>query len=90
MKFTLNTPLALTLFSQALKTCNVKSKGQPDSEFLFVKSDNVLTITSLNETSEQQIVIPTNSLSGDDGKFSVAGQGVVEFLRQISETEVEK
>jgi DNA polymerase III sliding clamp (beta) subunit (PCNA family) len=88
MKFTLNTPLALTLFSQALKTCNVKSKGQPDSEFLFVKSDNVLTITSLNETSEQQIVIPTNSLSGDDGKFSVAGQGVVEFLRQISETEV--
>lgn len=88
MKFTLNTSVALALFSQALKTCNVKSKGQPDSEFLFEKVGDKLTVTSLNETSEQQIVIPTNSLSGDDEKFSVAGQGVVEFLRQISEAEV--
>ena len=88
MKFTLNTSVALALFSQALKTCNVKSKGQPDSEFLFEKTGDKLTVTSLNETSEQQIVMPTNSISGDDEKFSVAGQGVVEFLRQISEAEV--
>ena len=72
MKFTLNTSVALALFSQALKTCNVKSKGQPDSEFLFEKTGDKLTITSLNETSEQQIVVPTNSISGDDEKFSVA------------------
>jgi DNA polymerase III sliding clamp (beta) subunit (PCNA family) len=88
MKFTLNTALALTLFSQALKTCNVKAKGQPDSEFLFEKIGDKLTITSFNETSEQKIIIPTNSISGDDCKFSVAGQGVVEFLRQISDSEV--
>ena len=88
MKFTLNTSIALSLFSQALKTCNVKAKGQPDSEFLFVKTDDVLTVTSFNETSEQQIKIPTNSISGDDARFSVAGQGVVEFLRQISDSEV--
>lgn len=88
MKFTLNTNMALALFSQALKTCNVKSKGQPDSEFLFEKIDDNLTITSLNETSEQQISVPTISISGEDGRFSVAGQGVVEFLRQISDNEV--
>jgi DNA polymerase III sliding clamp (beta) subunit (PCNA family) len=88
MKFTLNTSLALMLFSQALRTCNVKAKGQPDSEFLFNKEGDKLTITSFNETSEQQIIVPTNSISGSDGKFSVAGQGVVEFLRQISDSEV--
>lgn len=88
MKFTLNTNMALALFSQALKTCNVKSKGQPDSEFLFEKINDNLTITSLNETSEQQISVPTISISGEDGRFSVAGQGVVEFLRQISDNEV--
>jgi DNA polymerase III sliding clamp (beta) subunit (PCNA family) len=88
MKFTLNTSIALASFSQALRTCNVKSKGQPDSEFLFEKNADKLTVTSLNETSEQQIVVPTVSISGDDGKFSVAGQAVVEFLRQISDNEV--
>ena len=88
MKFTLNTNIALATFSQALKTCNIKSKGQPDSEFLFSKLGDKLTVTSLNETSEQQIIVPTVSMSGDDGKFSVAGQAVVEFLRQISDNEV--
>lgn len=88
MKFTLNTNIALAIFSQALRTCNVKSKGQPDSEFLFLKEKDKLTVTSMNETSEQKIVVPTVSISGDDDKFSVAGQAVVEFLRQISDNEV--
>ena len=88
MKFTLNTNIALAIFSQALKTCNIKSKGQPDSEFLFVKKDDKLTVTSMNETSEQIIVVPTVTISGDDDKFSVAGHAVVEFLRQISDNEV--
>ena len=88
MKFTLNTNIALAIFSQALRTCNVKSKGQPDSEFLFVKEKDQLTVTSINETSEQKIVVPTVAISGDDNKFSVAGQAVVEFLRQISDNEV--
>jgi DNA polymerase III sliding clamp (beta) subunit (PCNA family) len=88
MKFTLNTNVALAAFSQALRTCNIKSKGQPDSEFLFVKEEDKLTVTSMNETSDQKIIVPTVSISGDDGKFSVAGQAVVEFLRQISDNEV--
>lgn len=88
MKFTLNTHVALAVFSQALKTCNTKSKGQPDSEFLFEKDGDKLTVTSLNEISEQCISVPTVSLTGDDEKFSVAGAAVVEFLRQISDSEV--
>ncbi len=88
MKFTLNTNIALAIFSQALRTCNVKSKGQPDSEFLFVKENDKLTVTSMNETSEQKIIVPTVAISGNDNKFSVAGQAVVEFLRQISDNEV--
>lgn len=88
MKFTLNTGIAISIFSQALKTCNVKSKGQPDSEFLFEKNDKELTVTSLNETCEQKIVVPTVNMEGDDGRFSVAGQAVVEFLKQVSDNEV--
>lgn len=88
MKFTLNTGIAIAIFSQALKTCNVKSKGQPDSEFLFEKTDKELTVTSLNETCEQKIVVPTVAMEGDDEKFSVAGQAVVEFLKQVSDNEV--
>ena len=88
MKFTLNTSVASNVFNQALKTCNIKSKGQPDSEFLFEKTDKQLTVTSLNDISEQCIVVPTINLSGDDGKFSVAGSAVVEFIKQISDNEI--
>jgi DNA polymerase-3 subunit beta len=89
MKFTLTRSTALTVLKQALKTCNTKAKGQADSEFLFKPDDNALLVTSLNETSEQNIVLQCSDLEFEQGEsFSVSGQALVEFLQQFPEEEV--
>lgn len=90
MKFTLTRSAALHILRQALKTCNTKAKGQPDSEFLFQVKEGALALTSLNETAEQLLTLPCEGLEYDDKEsFSVAGQAVVEFLNQFPEEEVQ-
>lgn len=89
MKFTLTRSTALTVLKQALKTCNTKAKGTADSEFLFEPIDGILYVTALNDTTEQNLILPCEGLDWyPEEAFSVAGAALVEFLTQFPEEEV--
>jgi DNA polymerase-3 subunit beta len=89
MKFTLTRSTALQVLKQALRTCNTKAKGQADSEFLFKPDQDKLLVTSLNETAEQNLILPCEDLEYLPGEaFSAPGQAIVEFLSQFPDEEV--
>jgi DNA polymerase III sliding clamp (beta) subunit (PCNA family) len=89
MKFNLTRSTALLTLKQSLRTCNTKAKGQADSEFLFQPSNDVLYVTSLNETAEQNIVLPCTDLEyTQDESFSAPGQALVEFLTQFPDEDI--
>jgi len=89
MRFNLTRTTALAVLTQALKTCNTKAKGEADSEFLFQHKDGDLYVTSLNDTAEQTIKLPTYDLEVEDVEsFSVAGSAIVEFLRQFPDEDI--
>ena len=89
MKFTLTRSTALQVLRQALRTCNTKAKGQADSEFLFQPDNDVLYVTSLNETAEQHLILPCTGLEyAPEEAFSAPGQALVEFLTQFPDEEI--
>jgi DNA polymerase III sliding clamp (beta) subunit (PCNA family) len=80
----------LPILKQALKTCNTKSKGKADSEFLIYKKDEILYIVSINEISEQSIILPYESLDkGDDFQFSINAALFLEFFNQFPEDKIQ-
>lgn len=90
MKITFSRTSTLPILKQALKTCNTKSKGKADSEFLVYSEDNVLKITSINEISEQTIVLPHEQMdNGDDFKFSINAALFLEFFNQFPEDKIQ-
>jgi DNA polymerase III sliding clamp (beta) subunit (PCNA family) len=90
LKITFSRTSTLPILKQALKTCNTKSKGKADSEFLVYSEDNVLKITSINEISEQTIVLPHEQMdNGDDFKFSINAALFLEFFNQFPEDKIQ-
>ena len=90
MKITFSRTSTLPILKQALKTCNTKSKGKADSEFLVYSEDNVLKITSINEISEQTIILPHEQMdNGDDFKFSINAALFLEFFNQFPEDKIQ-
>ena len=89
MKFTLVRNTAQVALAQALKTCNTKAVGKADSEFLIREAAGQLSVTSLNDTAEQTLVLQAEGLKADDGEgFSVSGQSLVELLRDFPDEQV--
>ena len=89
MKFAINRAVALHTLSQLLKTCNVKAKGDPDSEFLFRVKKGKLYATSINDKSEQTLLIETTRLDAEDGtSFSANGQAIVEYVKLFPDDEL--
>jgi len=89
MKFTLSKTTAQSVLSQALKTCNTKAKGEADSEFLIYYEGGNLFIKSVNDNAEQTIKLPAHAIEAVDGdSFAVAGQAIVEFLRQFPDEDL--
>ena len=90
MKITFSRTSTLPILKQALKTCNTKSKGKADSEFLIYKEDDILKITSINEISEQTITLPHEQIDeGDDFKFSINAALFLEFFNQFPEDKIQ-
>jgi DNA polymerase III sliding clamp (beta) subunit (PCNA family) len=90
LKITFSRTSTLPILKQALKTCNTKSKGKADSEFLVYSEDNVLKITSINEISEQTIILPHEQMdNGDDFKFSINAALFLEFFNQFPEDKIQ-
>jgi DNA polymerase III sliding clamp (beta) subunit (PCNA family) len=90
LKITFSRTSTLPILKQALKTCNTKSKGKADSEFLVYSEDNVLKITSINEISEQTIILPHEQMdNGDNFKFSINAALFLEFFNQFPEDKIQ-
>ncbi|MFK5004645.1 hypothetical protein, partial [Klebsiella pneumoniae] len=71
MKFTVSRSIAFNVLSQLLKTCDVKAKGKPDSEFLFEERKGLLFVTATNDKCQQTIKLDTTSFKAEtDEKFS--------------------
>jgi len=89
MKFTLSKTASQSVLAQALKTCNVKAKGEADSEFLIFYEKGDLFIRSVNDTAEQTIKLRAHEVDAQSGDaFSVPGQALVEFLKQFPDEDV--
>lgn len=89
MKFTLSKTTAQSVLNQALKTCNIKAKGEADSEFLVYYEGGDLFVKSVNDTAEQTIKLPAHAIDAQSGdSFAVAGQAIVEFLRQFPDEDL--
>jgi DNA polymerase III sliding clamp (beta) subunit (PCNA family) len=89
MDFTLKRSTALASLAQALKTCNTKAVGRADSEFLFREADGALTVTSLNDTTEQTLTLPVASMNAEPGEgFSAPGQALVDLIKDFPDDDV--
>lgn len=89
MKFTLSKTTSQSVLNQAIKTCNTKAKGEADSEFLVFYEGGNLFIKSVNDTAEQTIKLPAHAIEAQDGdSFAIAGQSIVEFLRQFPDEDL--
>jgi DNA polymerase III sliding clamp (beta) subunit (PCNA family) len=89
MKFTLSKTTSQSVLAQALKTCNIKAKGEADSEFLIFYNQGDLFIRSVNDTAEQTIKLRAHEIDAQNGDaFSVSGQALVEFLKQFPDEDI--
>jgi hypothetical protein len=67
MKFTLSKTASQSILTQALKTCNVKARGEADSEFLIFYDKGDLFIRSVNDTAEQTIKLRAHEIDAERG-----------------------
>lgn len=89
MKFTLNRSNTLPLLSQALRTCNLKNKGEVDSMFLFELLNGKINLTSADKNAEQIMTLSVLDIDDSgESSFTVDGTSIVEFLRQFPDEEI--
>jgi DNA polymerase III sliding clamp (beta) subunit (PCNA family) len=88
VKFTVLCSNAISVFNQAIRTCDIRANNT-DADFLLKESDGRLWVTSINRNMEQTILIPTVSLSANKNEsFFISGQVIVELFRQFPDDEV--